>query len=84
MLSKCRVTHVLWVIWDAEFDGDIHFLKFGPRKGQLKVKLGQNRANFKIQIFLTKINLSCAVVSQDSKNVTCFYVGQLKIPEITF
>ena len=24
-LNECRATHVLLVIWDAEFDGDIHF-----------------------------------------------------------
>ena len=26
MLHECRVTHVLWVIRDVEFDGGIHFL----------------------------------------------------------
>ena len=25
MLLKCRATLVLWVILDAEFDGDTHF-----------------------------------------------------------
>ena len=25
ILFKHRATHVLWTIWDAEFDGDIHF-----------------------------------------------------------
>ena len=59
MLFKCRATHVSWVIWDAEFDGDTHF-KFDPMKGQLWVKLGQIESNFKIQHFLTKTCLSCA------------------------
>ena len=26
MLYDCRVTHVLWVIWDVEFDDGILFL----------------------------------------------------------
>ena len=25
MLHKCGATHVLWVIWDAEFNGGIPF-----------------------------------------------------------
>ena len=66
MLFKCRATHVLWVIWDAEFDGDTHF-KFDPRKVQLQVKLGQIWSNFKFQNFITKACLSCADLSQDSK-----------------
>ena len=43
--------------------------KFDLKKGQLQVKLGQIRSNFKIQNFLTKLWLSCADLSQDSKNV---------------
>ena len=27
MLHECRVTHVLWVICDVEFDGIVLFLK---------------------------------------------------------
>ena len=44
-------TFVLWAIWDAENNGNIHS-KFDPREGQFQVKLGQNRLNFKIQNFL--------------------------------
>ena len=58
--------------------------KFDPRKGQLQVKLGQIRSNFKIQNFLTKICLSCADLSQDSKNVIYFYVRQLEMPQNAF
>ena len=54
MLHECRVTHVLWVIRDVEFDGGIHFFKFGLRKCQCQVTLGQIRSDFKIQNFLTK------------------------------
>ena len=36
-------------------------IKNDPRKGQLHVKLGQLRSNFKIQNFHTKKCLSCAV-----------------------
>ena len=59
-------------------------LKFYPRKGQVEVKLGQIRSNFKIQNFLAKICLSCADVSQDSKNVIYFYVRQLEMPKNAF
>ena len=58
--------------------------KFDPRKGQLQVKLGQIRSNFKIQNFLTKIYLSCADLSQDSKNVIYFYVRQLEMSKNVF
>ena len=58
--------------------------KFDPRKGQLQVKLGQIRSNFKIRNFLTKIYLSCADLSQDSKNVIYFYVRQLEMPKNAF
>ena len=74
----CRATHVLFVIYDAEFDGDTHF-EIYPRIGQLQVKLGQICSNFKIQNFLTKLCLSCAVLSQDSKNVIYFHVWQLEM-----
>ena len=58
--------------------------KFDPRKGQLQVKLGQIRSNFKIQSFLTKTWLICADLSQDSKNVIYFFVRQLEMPKIAF
>ena len=48
MLFQCRATHVLWVIWDAEFDGSIDF-KFDHRKDKVQVKLGKIRSNSKIQ-----------------------------------
>ena len=57
---------------------------FDPRKGQYKVKLGQKRSNFQNQNFLLKTNLSCPVLSQDSKNVIYFYVRQLEMPKIAF
>ena len=42
MVFEYRATHVLWVISEAEFDGDIRFFfKFCLRKGQCQVKLGQ-------------------------------------------
>ena len=52
MLHECRVAHVLWVIWDVEFDGGIPFLKFGLRKCQCPVKLGQISQILKFKIFL--------------------------------
>ena len=38
----------------------------------------------KFKIFLTKVYLSCAVLSQDPKNVIYFYVRQLEVPKIAF
>ena len=71
MLLKCCATHVLPVIWDAEFDGDTHF-KFDARKGQLQLKLGQIRSDFKIQNVRTKICLPCADFPQDFKKCHLF------------
>ena len=60
------------------------FFKFDPRKGQIEVKLGQIRPNFKIEYFVPKTCLSCVVLSQDSKNVNYFYVRQIKMSNIAF
>ena len=55
-----------------------------------KVKLGQKgqtgskRPNFHNQKFLPKTYLSCPGLSQDSKNVSYFYLGQLEMPKIVF
>ena len=73
MLHDCHATHVLWVIWDAEYDGGIHF-RFDARKDQYKVKLGPIRSNFQNQNLLSETCLSCPVSFQDSKNVIYFYV----------
>ena len=50
ILHKRRVIPVLWVNWNAQFDGDIHF-KFGPGKDNI-------RSNFQAQNFLAKTYLS--------------------------
>ena len=73
MPHECRVTHVLWVIWDEEFDGGIHFLKFGLRNCQCQVIPVQIRSDLKIQNFLTRPCLSCLVLPQDPKNVFFTY-----------
>ena len=54
MLHGNYATHVLWVICDAEFDGDVHSFKFDLKKGHFQVKLGQIKSNFQTQSFLTK------------------------------
>ena len=53
MMHESHATHVLWVIWDVEFDGDTHF-KFDRRKGMYlrQAKLGQIRSDFHSQKFL--------------------------------
>ena len=43
MLHKYRATHVLWVVWDVEFDGDIDL-----RKGQCRIKVSEIGSNFQI------------------------------------
>ena len=47
MLHDYRETHILWVIWDAKYDGGRYMLIFrcDPWKGQYGVKLGQIRSN---------------------------------------
>ena len=72
---ECRVTHVLWkcFICDEEFYGDTHFhicLKF-------RSSLGQTGQFLKLKIILR--HSFCPVLSQDSKNVFCFDVLQLKV-----
>ena len=42
MLFKCRSTHVLWLIWDVEFNGDTLF--FNLTQG--KVKPGQTGPDY--------------------------------------
>ena len=74
MLHECRASHVLWVIWDIEVDGGIHFL-FKPREGQAQ---GQIRLNFKIQKLLTKTCASCLVLPPNSRDVIYFYVRQME------
>ena len=59
------------------------FFKFDPREGQLQVKLRQIRSKYNFK-FCIKICLSCAVLSQDSKNIIYLYVPQLEMPKIAF
>ena len=58
--------------------------KVDPNKGQLQVKLGQIKSNLKIQNLLTKICLSCADLSQESKKDIYFYVRQLEMLKNAF
>ena len=83
MLFNCRVAHVLWSFGTQNSMVTFNF-KFDPRKGQLQVTIGQIWSNFKIRNFITKACLSCAVSSQDSKNVIYFYLRHLEMPKIAF
>ena len=76
MFHECRETRVLWVICDAEFDGNIHFLICPEERWQ--VKLGQISELEKSY----KTWISFAVFSQNSKNVTYFYVRQLEMQKM--
>ena len=51
--------------------------------GQLQFKLCQIRSNFKIQKFLAKVYLFCAVLPKNFKN-DIFYVRQLEMPKTAF
>ena len=42
MLHECRVTNVLWVIWDVEFDGDIHFFYVWPQEMSMSSQIRSN------------------------------------------
>ena len=67
-----RATHVSWVIWNVEFDGDTHFLIWP----NVRSSSGQGRSNSETQKILFKTYLSGPVLSQDSKDVICFDVRQ--------
>ena len=41
MQCECRAACVLWVSWEEECYGDIHFFIFDTRKGQGQVTLGE-------------------------------------------
>ena len=77
MLRECRTTHILWVIWDAECDGDI-ISKFVSKKGQCQVRLCKIRSNFQTKYLLTKTCLPCPVLYQNLKKLHLFYVRQLE------
>ena len=78
ILHECRVTHVLYVIWEVEFDGDTHFYIQGHVKARSK------RLNFETQIFILKTKPYCPVLSQDSKNDNRVDVRQLQMPNSAF
>ena len=75
MLHECRATRVLWVIWDAEFDGDI-ISKIDSMKGQCQVKVGKIRSNFQTKYLLTKTCLHCPFLCRYFENFIYFYVHQ--------
>ena len=80
MLFKCRGTHVLWVIWDPEFDGDIHF-EIWPKERSISRQTSSNKVKFQNSKFSYKnIPILSIFVSRFPKNVIYFYVRQLKMP----
>ena len=42
------------------------------------------RSSSQVENLRTKTDLSCPDLSQDSKNVICYYVRQLKMPKKSF
>ena len=78
------VRHMFYGSYGTQNTMVAFIIRFGPRKGQYKVKLGQIRSDFQNQHFLAKACLSCRVSSQDCKNAICFYLRQLETPKIAF
>ena len=63
------VTHVLWVILDVEFDGNINcYVWLNSRSGS-----GQKRLYLQTQNFHSEACLSCSVLPQDSKKWHLFW-----------
>ena len=83
VIRKCSVnvgvTHVLWVILNVEFDGNIHFYV----QLTLKSRSGQIRLNRQAQNFHSETCIYFPVLPQDSKN-DIFYLRRLEMPEIVF
>ena len=77
MLHECRVTHVLWAIWDVEFDGVFIFFKLGPRKCLCQIKLGQIRSDFKTQKF--SYNVMPILSSFASGSQKCYLFSRASI-----
>ena len=59
---ECSEITVLWIIWDVEFDGGIHF-RIWPEE-----RLGQTRSDLKKdQNFIARTCLSFPILSPDYK-----------------
>ena len=72
MLYECIAAHVLWIIWDAECDGDIRFWIKPEERPILKFKI------------LFHPYLPCPILCQDSKNIIYFDARLLEMPIIRF
>ena len=85
VMRQCCVTfvvaHVLWVILDVEFDGNIHFYVWLQFEVKVRSRSGQIGLNIQTQNFHYEACLSCPVLSQDSKNDLCFDVRRLEMPK---
>ena len=55
---ECRATHVLWVNWDAEIDGDIHF-QVWPEERSMLGQTRSQKVKFSNSKFAYKTCLSC-------------------------
>ena len=88
VMRQCCVTfvvaHVLWVILDVEFDGNIHFYVWLQFEVKVRSRSGQIGLNIQTQNFHYEACLSCPVLSQDSKNDLCFDVRRLEAQKNVF
>ena len=71
MLLKCRATHVLCVIWDAEFGGDINCKKWLEERS-ISGQTMSNLVKFENSKFSDNNIPSCPVLSQASKKCHLF------------
>ena len=82
MLFKCPVVrHTFYGSLETQNSMLTFIFKFDPRKGQLQVNISSIRSYFKTRNRITKVCLSYAVFSQDSKKKI---IRHLEIPKITF
>ena len=68
------MTHILWVIWSLEFDGNTHFHMWS----KVRSSSGQKRSNFETHNFLFKTFLSCLVLSHDSIKCYLFWLATIR------
>ena len=66
MLHECRAKHVLWIIWDAEFDGGIHF-KVWTEERSTSVQTRSNEVKCSNSFFYQKTSVLSSFISAFQK-----------------
>ena len=77
-MHECRATHVLWVIWDAKIDGNIHFY-IGPEERSILDQTRSNKVKFRNSLLsYESMPILSSFVSRYQK-FDSFYVRQVLI-----